>query len=398
MKRTLTTLTTAALLSAATAAETFTIHPLPGSGDFESPAEALASPFVADGDVLLVLPGTYAGLVLVDKAVTLVAIAGPELTVLDGAGSGPVVEITAGATVGGFTITGGGGFVSVGGVRIDSAATVHLLDCVIAENHPIGDVGIPVGGVLVETGSSADLRGNDIRSNSSLSTGGLIAGPTSTVELIGNKIRGNSGITGGILFGGSGRLVNNQITGNLGSGIGGIFLAGGFGPAPHGAAVELTNCTVYGNLGSAPMGSVGGIFFDDGGEITIRNCLVHSNSGASGADMLLSSDFTAPPAAGVIDLDFSHVGTPAAGIFPGPSMVPPFLPALLVAPITALPGVPTFFGDFRPTSVSPDVDAGESAAFPTDLPARDLHGRLRVIGAGIDIGAFEIGLAKVKKL
>ncbi len=387
----ITLLLTLALLSAAPRSETYTIHPALGVGDFLSPAEALASPLVVDGDVLRVLPGTYVGTLLVDKAVTLASVHGPALTVLDGGGSGPVLEVSDGATIRGFTITGAAGFVSFGGVRITSASTVHLLDNVIAENHPTGDVGIPCGGVAVAAGASAVIAGNDIRANTSLSTGGVVAMGTSTVDLIGNHIRGNGGsgtITGGILWGASGRMVNNQITGNLGSGLGALFLAGAMGPPPHGAPTELVNNTIYGNFASAPTGSVGGIFFDDGGYVTIRNCLIHSNVGAAGMDMLLSSDFTSPPVLGVIDLDYSHVKVPPPGILPGPSMLPFFVDAKLTAPAFAGPFGPTAFGNFRPLRSSLDVDAGASVAFPADLPLEDLDGLARIT-ATIDIGAFE---------
>lgn len=381
-------------------AETFTVHPTPGMGDFVSPAAALASPLVADGDVIEVLPGLYAGLLEVDKAVQLVSTSGAALTVLDGAGAGPVVTISAGATVRGFTITGGGGFVSVGGVLVTSTATVHLAENVIADNHPIGDVGIPAGGVQIVSGASARLRDNEIRGNTSLSTGGLVAGGTSTVSLFRDRIHGNGGsgtTTGGMIFGASGSLVDVQITGNHGSGIGALFLAGGMGPPPSGASVSIVNCTIYGNVAASPVGSVGGIFFDDAGAVTIRNSLIHSNFGAAGGDMLVSSDFFSPPLVGFVDLDYSMVGTPSLLLVPGPHMLPPFLDPLLVAPVSATPAGPAPFGDFRPASGSLLIDAGLDEAFPASLPPTDATGFTRFFGAAVDAGAFEVAPAKVRR-
>lgn len=379
-------------LASGARAETYTVHPTPGTGDFLSPAEALASPLVVAGDRIEVLPGTYVGPFVVDKAVRLVARSGAAVTVLDGGGSGPVLEIRAGATVRGFTITGGGGSASVGGVWITSPTTVHLIENRVVENHPGGAVGVPVGGVGIASGASARLRDNEIRGNTSLSVGGLLAGGLSSVELFRDRIHGNGGsgtTTGGLLFGASGRLVNVQITGNHGSGVGGLYLAGGMGPPPSGASVLLSSCTIYGNFGASPIGSAGGVFLDDGGAVTIRNTLIHSNLGASGSDMLLSSDFASPPAAGFVDIDDSLVGTPAGGVIPGVHMLPPFLDPLLVAPVSASPFGPAPFGDFRPASLSPLLQAGLDSAFPTDLPPTDADRFPRISGPAIDIGAFE---------
>jgi hypothetical protein len=379
------------LLCVPSLATTHTVHPVPGMGDFTTPSAALASPLVVAGDTIEVMPGTYSGPILVDKAVRLIAVDGPSATVLDGGGLGPVVDITAGAQVRGFTITGGGGPVSIGGVRIASAETVRLRGNVVFENHPTGDAGIPVGGVRIVLGSTAILRGNDIHSNTSLSVGGLLADPMCTVQLVSNKIRGNGGsgtITGGLLFGASGRMVNNQITGNHGSGIGGVYLAGGIGPDPFGATVEIVNCTIYGNRGASPMGSAGGIFLDDGGAYTIRNTLIHSNLGMPGGDVLISSDFFAPPTIGSLDLDYSHVMTMGSGVMPGMHMVPPFLDPLLIAPALATIADPTLAGDFHAAPGSPLLDAGLDAAYPGDLLPHDLDGLPRFNGT-IDIGAFE---------
>jgi hypothetical protein len=386
-------------LAGAARAETYSIHPTPGAGDFTSPAAALASPLVDAGDVLEVAPGTYVGTLVIDRAITLASTAGAAVTVLDGGGSGPVIEVLAGATVRGFTITGAGGFVTVGGVWIKSAATTHLVDNVIVDNHPIGDVGIPAGGVAVLAGASARLRGNEIRGNTSLSTGGIYAGGGSTLHCFRDRIHGNGGsgtVTGGVLSGASGSFVDVQVTGNHGSGIGGMFLAGG-APAPVGAVVDIVSCTIYGNVGGAPVGSVGGFFFDDGGTYTIRDTLIHSNFGAVGADMLLSSDFAAPPVLGVVDLDWSHMGMPAPGVLPGPSMVPAPLPPLLVAPVSATPFGPTPFGDFAPTPASPLIDAGLDGAFPAGLPRIDALGSERFRGLAIDIGAIEPGRSRIRR-
>jgi hypothetical protein len=287
--------------------------------------------------------------------------------------------------------------VPYGGVKIDTTSPVFIERNVITENHPTGDMGIPCGGVTIAPGAAVVLEGNDIRSNSSFSIGAVLAFGGSSVDLIGNRIRGNGGgptITGGILFGASGRLVNNQITGNYGSGVGGLYIAGGMGPPPFGASVEIVNCTIYGNQGSAPMGSVGGVLFDDGGAVTIRNTLIHSNLGTVGLDTFVTPDFSTPPAAGFVDLDYSHVKS--SSLPPGPHMVPAPLDAGLVAPTIALAG-PVLIGNFRPLATSPELDVGTGASFPLDLASRDLDGKARMNGSEIDIGCYERGKAAIKR-
>jgi hypothetical protein len=233
------------------------------------------------------------------------------------------------------------------------------------------------------------LERNDIHSNTSFSVGAVLAFGTASVDLIANRIRGNGGgptITGGILFGASGRIVNNQITGNYGSGIGGLYIAGGMGPPPFGASVAVVNCTVYGNKGFAPVGSVGGVLFDDGGAVTIRNTLIHSNLGSTGSDTFATPDFATPPSAGFVDLDYSHVGV--TSLPSGPHMVPSPLDPKLAAPTIAFGG-PVLAGDFRPLKSSPEIDAGAGAAFPIDLARSDLEGKARIAGAAIDVGCYE---------
>lgn len=390
--RTLWALAATSLLASATAAETFTVHPMAGMGDFVSPAAALASSLVVGGDRIMVMPGTYPGTLVITKAVVLESMGGAGVTVLDGAGSGPVVEIAAGATVHGFTITGAGGSASVGGVLITSLEEATLEWNVIVENHPLGDEIIPTGGVLVADEAVAVLRRNDIRSNTAISVGGVFTSLESHVDMIGNHIRGNGpAIIGGVLLGGSTRLVNVQITGNKGI-VGGLYVDAAIGPDPWGATIEITNCTIAGNLGmgTMPGTTIGGMFLDNGGGVTIRNSILHSNMGSPGGDLYISPDFLTAPTPGYIDLDYSHAGTIGAGIMPGPSMVPPFLPPGFVASLPA-PFAPTALGDYSLTKVSANVDAGSDAAYPFDLPAIDLARKPRLHGSSVDIGAFELG-------
>ncbi len=389
--RALLTATLAALIAGpAVAAGTFTVHPVPGSGDFTSVLDALVSPLVADGDTVLVHAGTYVGTHVVAKAILLASVDGPGFTVLDAGGGGTTLKIEAGATVQGFEITGAGGFVSFGGVHVTSADRATVRGCRIVDNHPIGDVGIPVGGIGVDAFASALLADNVVEGNTSLSVGGVLTGPFAEVDLVGNRIFGNGGsgtTTGGVLFGASGRLVNNQITGNAGSGIGGLYLSGGLGPAPEGAVTQVVSCTIAGNHGAFPGGGVGGVLLDAGGAVTIVDTIVADNIGSPGVDLYTLADFWTK---GTLALSSSHVKVQAPDIPPGFDMVPAFLPAGFVAPLPAF-FAPTIAGDYHLALGSANVDAGDAGAFPLDVAAGDLDGVLRVLGSDIDVGAYELG-------
>jgi hypothetical protein len=233
-----------------------------------------------------------------------------------------------------------------------------------------------------------------VRGNSSLSVGGMFAGPLAEVELVSCHIAGSGGTgtpTGGMLLGSSARLVNCRITGNLGSGIGGFSFAGGIGPTPAGAVLEMHSTTIYGNLATAPVGAVGGVYLEDGGDVTIVNTIVYANSGATVANFAVSSDFFPPPSPGVLDLSYSHVESFGPGVPPGMFMLPGFVPPAFVAPVSASPGAPVSGGDFHLVPGSIDVDAGLASAFPEDAAAGDLSGVLRVLGVTIDVGAYETG-------
>lgn len=374
----------------------------PGAGDFTSVTAALDSPLVRNGDTVRVNPGTYFETVLVDKAIWLVSASGAAMTTIDGSASGTVLTVTAGATVEGFSITDGGGpTTNCGGVRVTSIDPVMLVDNVIHDNHPHGDDGVPAGGVSIFHDAHVLMIGNDIHSNTSLSVGGIFAHAFATIDVVNTTIRGNGGtstpeggttITGGVLCGASGRFVNTRITGNLGTAIGGLYFAGALGDGPLGAAIDVVNCTIAGNVGSAPVGSVGGVFLGDGGAIEIVNSIVYFNTGATASNLGLDDAFDGGmDDTGELSVSYSHFTPLPPSVIPGPGMLI-FGPApSFVAHAPASPAAPSMFGDYHLTPMSPDIGAGLTSAFPTDASAGDLGGVSRVLGAGIDFGAYEFG-------
>jgi hypothetical protein len=380
------------------------VHPTPGVGDFTSISAALASPFVLDGQIVRVHPGTYFETIVVDKAIWLVSSGGASVTTIDGSASGTVVTITAGATVEGFSITDGGGFsTNCGGVRITSTDPVALVDNVIHANHAMGDAGVPAGGVSIFHDAQVLILGNDIHTNTSYSVGGIFAHAFAEIDVINTTIRANGGVytsmgetsttgTGGVLCGASGRFVNTRITGNLGSAIGGLYFAGALGDGPLGAELSVVNCTIAGNFASAPMGSVGGVFLGDGGEIEIKNSIVYYNTGFFASNLGLDDAFDGgPDDTGLATLSYSHFTPLPPAIIPGPGMITFGPGPSFVGLAPASPMGPSMAGDYHLLAMSPEIDAGSAAAFPADATSRDLGGTQRVIGSGIEMGAYEFG-------
>ena len=394
MKRQLTTLTLFCALGASAQAGTFTIDPTPGAADFVGLTEALGSGLLDDGDTLLVAPGTYFGSYVIDLELRLIATGGPSVTTLNASGAATVLTIDAPALVRGFTITGGGGPGSAGGILVTSTERATIEQNVIHDNHPLGDGGIPAGGILVDAYAAALVRDNSIHSNTSLSVGGVFGGPFATLDLVRNRIMGNGGagtINGGVLFGASGRILCNQITGNHGSAVGGLSIPGGMGPTPFGSTVDVINNTIYGNVGSAPIGSVGGVYLDDGGMVTMAGCSVFANFGATSSGIMASADFTTLPVPGSLTMSFSHLDVPPVGLPPGTAMLPMGAPPGFVAPAAATLAGPTTAGDFELLPTSIYVDAGLDAAYPAGFAPGDLSGGWRFLGAAVDVGAEELG-------
>lgn len=401
-----------------------------------------------DGDTIQVAEGTYyETLWWGSKAIALVG-AGAEITIIDAGGSGQclrMVNVPETARVEGLTFTGGaaawgpgmsltgssptladniitgnsssGG---VGGVSVIEGAPV-LLNNIISHNSTDGmaggiwiwdssatltgntiahnSAGTSSGGIRV-TYSVAILRDNVICYNSARNTGGGLSAYRSSVTLTGNVISDNSCDIegGGVLLGGceSATLTNNIITGNsvtvwagggvwIGSGSytlsnnviaensawkgGGVHLAGN-------ASAVLTNNTIVGNLATegGGIGSHGDLFLtltnntvaqNTGGGIlcplasVITNCILWGNSG--GPDLMGSW------------ATYSDIGTGELAGEGNISADPLFLD-------------PTA-GDYHLQPGSPCIDVGNDLA--PGLTDTDKDGNPRIVGAAVDMGAYE---------
>jgi parallel beta-helix repeat protein len=236
-----------------------------------------------------------------------------------------------------------GNFAAYGGGSSDGT----LFDCVLSGNW-----------ATISGGGSDDglLNGCIITGNSAVSGGGSYMG-----TLNGCVIMGNSALDEG---GGSYRsdlngctLMNNSAS--LGGGISystvnGCILSGNAANYGGGSySGTLIGCTLSGNS-AADFG--GGSY-----EGTLTNCIVYSNSAASGGPNWYGTD---------PEISYSCT-TPNPGGNGNITNNPLFAAA----------------GDFHLQVISPCIDAGINQAWM--VGATDLDGNPRIVGEGVDMGAYE---------
>jgi len=271
-----------------------------------------------------------------------------------------------------------------------------LTDCSISNNTAnTQSSGYAEGGGVYNNGSFPTFTNCTINSNTGRNGGGFhnvrASSSTQSTSLINCTLSGNSAIgTGGHTDsdGGDGGgiinlnsklfLVNCLVSGNSATDEGGGVLAGY--SAGMNYATTLLNTTVSGNKAYAG----GGIFYNTS-PLILTNALVWGNStGLEG----YHDNFTF-----TYSIVESLTATPGSGNPDGtlPASNPLFVsqPAFASAPTTA--------GNFRLTTCSPAVNAGNPASqtagngpYSTNaLPATDLANSSRVFDSRVDMGAFE---------
>jgi hypothetical protein len=261
------------------AAETLVVN-ASGQSPFSSVQQAIDAG--ADGDVILVFPGTYGPADLGAKNLVLLSTGGPLVTTIDAAGvPGPALVIAGQqgpqTLVLGFTLTGGTGFLDPtvsawvgGGLYVGKDARPRVAGNVIAGNT--ADFGGGVGVIdasplllsnIVEANVAAVAGGGTwiqgaassgeptvsgcetLRGNTGAAVGGLYVG-TAPVELWNPILSTNSGERGGawLTLGASGLLLHPTIFANQG----GTSAAGGL--ELEGAGVSVGGALVVDNVGA----------------------------------------------------------------------------------------------------------------------------------------------------
>ena len=355
------------------------------------------------GDTVQVADGTYTilGGLLVDKAVTMVSENGPESAIIDGRYEGTpylCMNISSeGATVSGFTFTHGDG-----GVQM-TAADVTLANCIITActNTSHG------GGVYQYLGTVTNCT---ITGNQSSQYGGGIWCSGGTV--VDCTISDNRALQrGGGAYLRAGLIENCTVDGNTASYQGGgIYTYGLSGDNPH----VIKNCTITDNSVTSSDGGAGAHL---NANSVMSGCLVKGNSSPNyaGVRMISSSminctvvENTASGWYGGVTADSSGItncicwnneASNSAGADFRDGDGESTLVNSCATGITAgengnLNEDPQFLSstDYRLTFSSPCIDAGDNSAVATET---DLDGAVRILGAAVDMGAYEANLVFV---
>ena len=337
------------------------------------------------GDSIVVTDGVYYnavyyGSLTVSNAVTLESVNGANSTVISG--GNPCISLTGGASLIGFTVTGGQNFngYSAGGV-VCTSSNVLLINCVISNNINQFNAGGVYGGTLINCTITDNSGGED-------GFGGAI-----NSTLINCTITGNFGYyCGGV----AGCTLNYcTLTGNSSYNEGGAV------------SCALNNCIIMGNSCGGPGGGADGC--------TLNDCLVCSNGATAGGGayycILNNCTLTGNSAYGEFGLPFPSGGGGAYGstlnncisYFNSDATtneatnydssctlnycctIP--LPVSGIGNITNNPlFVDLADGNFQLQSSSPCINAGNNAYVTVTA---DLVGDPRIVGGTVDIGAYE---------
>lgn len=199
------------------------------------------------GDVVSVGAGVFSGDVTMTVSVSLQG-AGASLTTLRGDGKNSVIHadgIGEGATISGFTITGGAATYG-GGIYLSFSSPT------ITNNTIIGNTGYNYGGGILCSFSSPTIRGNTIVGNQT-SGGGGIACDSSSPSIDQNTISDNSaGLGGGIYclsIPSAATITSNTIFDNSASDGAGILCC-------YSSSPQITGNSITGNIASQRGGGI----------------------------------------------------------------------------------------------------------------------------------------------
>lgn len=253
-------------------------------GDYPLIQEAMN--YASEGDLILVGPGTYyENIDFQEKVLTLQSEMGPELTVIDGRGEGPVVTFKENgnrrAILKGFTLTNGtgkwdGSHTGGGGIFCERSSPL------IRNNIIKGNATENGGGILCLNNSSPKIIDNLIFDNKATKGGGIRCSDGSSPQIINNVIRDNvaSMLGGGIYFRVKSypNLINNTIIDNhAGEKGGGIFCSTLTGDIIEKPA-KIWNSALWGN--TAPVGSQIAIGNSTGKLLSVVNSILEGGIGA----------------------------------------------------------------------------------------------------------------------
>ena len=247
----------------------------------DQPSIQAAIDVAADGDRIIVAPGTYfENIDLLGKAVTLRSSAGPDATTIDAGGKGAVItcenEEGPDTVIDGFTITGGSG-TRGGGMEIDRSSPT-VIDCTF-----LGNTAIVGGGMSInDPPSSPTVIDCTFLGNTAIVGGGMAINDLSSplvsncsfIQNIADPENGQ-GRGGGVFSQDSdSTFINCTFLGNTASWDGG----GVENRGPGDRTLTLVNCLLAGN--SSGFGGGLSTFFDI--DTVVVNCTFVGNMANDG--------------------------------------------------------------------------------------------------------------------
>ncbi|MCH8822221.1 MAG: hypothetical protein IH984_01820 [Planctomycetes bacterium] len=327
-------------------------------GDYPTIQEAIDT--AVDGDEVEVHPGTYNETInFLGKAIRVYSTDGPDVTIIDAQQTGTVVTCFSAegpdTVLDGFTITGGISGNGGGMRNINSSPTV--INCTFSGNSAGGG-----GGMYNVGGSSPTVSDCSFSQNTAADGwgGGMLNTHGASPIVTNCTFSGNTANFGGGMFSGDYKggafptVTNCTFVGNSAD-------VGGGGMCNDFSSSTVTNCTFTGNTA----GSVGGGMYNSYYSTTVTNCTFSGNSAGDGGGManVDGSDATVTNCIlwGDSPNEFSGSGTSTVGYsnvqggFTGDGNID-------ADPLFVDPGI----GDYRLSSGSPAIDAGNNWGVPID--------------------------------
>ena len=359
------------------------------------------------GDTIVVGPGTYYETInFLGKGITLRSSDGPVDTVIDGSGlNDSVVKCINGegsdTILEGFTIIGG--HAEIGGGMLNIGSSPTIIDCIFTDNHA-DDRG---GGMYNREGNPTVIA-STFDQNTAMAMGGgmfnLRASPTVT-ECLFTRNSSNKGAGMRNYLNSHPRVTNSIFRYNHAGEEG-----GGMDNRKNSNAV-VTGCVFEGNTAGSGGGGMHNYVgrAEATGNPIIINCLFIGNSAPSGAGMrnndpdptIINTTIAYNDGPGISSrngsapiIKNSIVWGNSGGSFSGASS------GLSIVSYSDIEGGFTGTGnldenpyfldpagnDYHLATGSPLIDKGD---YDSALPATDLEGNPRIIGDGVDMGAYE---------
>ena len=385
--------------------------PAPGNGSEAEPYCSIQTAIdnAVDTDEIVVAPGTYFEVINFNGKAITVRSADPldpavvAATVIDGTGlNDSVVKCVSGEGSGtvlsGLTITGGtgtdpfpgSGFTYGGGMFIHSDPTVT--NCTFT-----GNTAYFGGGLFNDNGSQPMVSGCVFSGNTADRGGGIYNFEDSIPAITNCTFSGNTAANSGggmsNVFG-SPIVVNCTFIGNAATYAGAMFNAQ--------AGPTVTNCTFIGNWAA---NSGGGLYLFSVSHPTVTNCTFSANSAVNGKAVALDSGSQPFPSDLTMtncilwnggDEIWNNDGSTVTINYSDVQDSWPGIGNIAIDPLFDDPNN----GDYRLSSASPCIDAGDNTAVPLDITT-DLNGNPRFLEIPetpdtgkwtlpiVDMGAYE---------